>query len=161
MMSGWNVRDRIDSLAVAQADGNTIYAITGGAHETAMSHLFVTVDGGVNWQRGADFADHIRVIILVDDPAHGLTAYAVRDRFGGGHLFRTRDGGQHWIDISGSDPDPNLRLPDLPAYSIVVDPRFAPNVLYVGNDSGVKLNTTLNSLVAATHGRGVWQILLQ
>jgi hypothetical protein len=45
-------------------------------------------------------------------------------------------GGQHWIDISGSDPDPNLRLPDLPAYSIVVDPRFAPNVLYVGNDSG-------------------------
>jgi hypothetical protein len=79
-----------------------------------------------------------------------------------------------------------LRLPDLPAYSIVVDPRFAPNVLYVGNDNGIyvstddgvtwsrfgtglpnaqvadlKLNTALNVLVAATHGRGVWQILLQ
>jgi len=186
MMSGWDVRDRIDSLAVAETNGNTIYALTGGAHETAMSQLFVTVDGGVNWQRGADFADHIRTIILVNDPAHGLTAYAVRDRFGGGHVFRNRDGGQHWIDISGSDPDPNLRLPDLPAYSIVVDPRFTPNVLYIGNDSGVyvstddgvtwlrfrtglpnaqvvdlKLNTTLNLLVAATHGRGVWQILLQ
>src|SRR5262249_30272569 len=142
------------------------------------------LDGGVSWQRRPDFTDHVRAIIV--DRADPLTAYAVRDRFGGGHVFRTRDGGQHWIDISGSDPGPNLRLPDLPASSIVLEPRFTPNVLYVGNDSGVyistddgvtwsrfgiglpnaqvadlKLNTTLNLLVAATHGRGVWQILLQ
>jgi photosystem II stability/assembly factor-like uncharacterized protein len=184
MRNGWNVCDRIDSLAVAAADGKMIYAVTGGAHEAATAHLFVTLDGGVSWQRRPDFTDHVRAIIV--DRVDPRTAYAVRDRFGAGHVFRTSDGGQTWIDISGSDPDPNRRLPDLPAYSIVVDPRFTPNVLYVGNDSGVyistdagvswsrfqtglpnaqvadlKLNTDLNLLVAATHGRVVWQILLQ
>src|SRR5215468_2199748 len=32
LMNGWDVSDRIDNLAIAAADGNTIYAVTGGAH---------------------------------------------------------------------------------------------------------------------------------
>jgi photosystem II stability/assembly factor-like uncharacterized protein len=186
MMNGWDVSDRIDDLAVAAPDGNTIYAVTGGAHAAATAHLFVTFAGGLNWQRRdiPGVTDHFRAILV--DPADRLIAYIVRDRFGGGHVFRTNDGGQTWTDISGSDPDPNNRLPDLPAYSIAVDPRSTPNVLYVGNDSGVyvstdagvtwsrfqtglpnvqvvelKLNTDLNLLIAATHGRGVWEIHLQ
>ena len=185
MMNGWDVSDRIDSLAIAATDGKTIYAVTGGAHADAMVHLFVTFDGALNWQRHdvPAVTDHFGTILV--DQTDCLTAYLVRDRFGGGHLFRTNDGGQSWADISGSNPDPNSRLPDLPAYSIAVDTRFTPNVLYVGNDGGVyvskdagvtwsrfqtglpnvqvvnlKLNTGLGVLAAATHGRGVWEIPL-
>jgi hypothetical protein len=186
LMNGWDVGDRIDNVAVAAADANTIYAVTGGAHDGVTAHVFVTFDGGLSWQRRdiPGVTDHFRAILV--DRTDPRTAYVVRDRFGGGHVFRTRDAGQNWTDISGSDPDPNRRLPDLPTYSMAVDPRVTPNVLYVGNDSGVyistdegvtwsrfqtglpnaqvadlKLNTDLNLLVAATHGRGVWQILLQ
>jgi len=92
-------------------------------------------------------------------------------------VFRTTDGGQSWTDISGD-------LPNLPAYAIALDPRITPNTLYVGTDNGVfastdlgghwsvfraglpnvqvvdlKLNLSLNILAAATHGRGVWEIL--
>ena len=111
-------------------------------------------------------------------PTNGLIAYAVRDRFGGGQVFRTIDGGQSWTDISGDLPDP-------PMYTIAVDPGVIPNVLYVGSDSSVyastdlgthwvrfgtalpngqvidlKLNPALNILAAGTHGRGVWKIPL-
>lgn len=112
------------------------------------------------------------------DPANNQIAYAVRDRFDGGHVFRTTNGGQSWTDISGN-------LPNLPTNTIALDSRATPATLYVGTDDGVyastdlgatwsrfrsglpnaqvielKLNTTLNILAAATHGRGVWEILL-
>jgi photosystem II stability/assembly factor-like uncharacterized protein len=180
-MNGWTVNDRIDSLAVAPSDVNIIYAATGGHSASATGHIFVTFNASADaptWaQRDiAGVTDHFHQLLV--DPTNGLIAYAVRDRFGGGHVFRTIDGGQSWTDISGD-------LPDLPMYTIAVDPRVIPNVLYVGSDSGVyasadlgthwvrfgtalpnvqvidlKLNTALNILVAGTHGRGVWKIPL-
>jgi hypothetical protein len=76
-------------------------------------------------------------------------------------------------------------LPNLPTNTIALDTRATPAALYVGTDDGVyastdqgatwgrfraglpnaqvielKLNTSLNILAAATHGRGVWEILL-
>lgn len=183
MTSGWDTGDRVDTLAVAAADPNTIYAVTGGAHDAAQARLFVTADSGATWERRLGFpvTDHVRAILV--HPTVPATAYVVRDRFGGGHVFRTTDGGRTWTDISGSNSDPSRQLPDLPAYSMAIDTRAAPNILYVGNDSGVyvslddgitwsrfqtglpnaqvvdlKLNTSTNLLVAATHGRGVWQV---
>jgi hypothetical protein len=169
--SGWTVADRIDCLAVAPSDARTVYASAGG-------HLFATTDGGTGWRQtdilGA--ADHFQGLLV--DPANAAIAYAVRDRFGGGHVYRTVDAGLTWADISGD-------LPDLPVHAIAIDPRRVPNTLFVGNDSGVysstnlgiswtrlgaglpnaqvtvlKLNTTLNILAAATHGRGVWELLV-
>jgi len=162
----------IDSLAAAPSDVNTIYASAGG-------HIFVTFDRGGTWQQRdiAGLADpHFRGLLV--DPTNNLIAYAVRDRFGGGHVFRTTDGGQSWTDISGD-------LPDLPTNTMVLDPRASPHVLYVGTDDGVyastdlgahwvrfgmgfpnaqvadlKLNLTLNILAAGMHGRGVWEILV-
>jgi hypothetical protein len=162
----------IDSLAVAPTDGNTIYATAGG-------HIFVTTDRGNSWnQRDVPgVTDHFEALLV--SPFDKLTAYAVRDRFGGGHVFQTTDGGQGWSDISGN-------LPDLPTNAITLDPRFTMNkpvTLYVGTDSGVyasadlgvtwkimatglpnvqvvelALNTDLNILAAAAHGRGMWEI---
>jgi hypothetical protein len=166
---GWTVSSVIDSLATAAADGNTIYASAGG-------HIFVTFDDGSSWQQRdvPGVTDHFQDLQV--DPTDPLTAYAVRDRFGGGHVFKTTDGGLSWTDISGD-------LPDLPTYTLALDPRS--NTLYVGTDDGVyvsvnqgntwsrfgvglphaqvrdlELNTNLQILAAGTHGRGLWEILL-
>jgi hypothetical protein len=114
-----------------------IYAVAGGVHTDATAHLFAAFDDGLNWQRGdvPGVTDYSHTILV--GQAIRLTAYVAQDRFGGGHLFRTNDRGRTWTDISGSDPDPNRRLPDLPTYSIAVDARFTPGVLYVGSDGGV------------------------
>jgi photosystem II stability/assembly factor-like uncharacterized protein len=166
---GWTVSSNVDSLATAAADRNTVYASAGG-------HIFVTFDDGLSWQQRdvPGVSDHFQDLQV--DPADPLTAYAVRDRFGGGHVFKTADGGLHWTDISGD-------LPDLPAFTLALDPRS--NTLYVGMDDGVyvstdqgntwsrfgaglphaqvrdlELNTDLQILAVGTHGRGVWEILV-
>jgi len=81
-----------------------------------------------------------------------------------------------WTDVSGN-------LPDLPAYTLAIDPRTS--TWYVGTDDGVyisadqgtswsrfgaglphsqvrdlELQTGLGILAAGTHGRGLWEILL-
>jgi photosystem II stability/assembly factor-like uncharacterized protein len=169
---GWTSSDNIDSLAAAASDVNTIYASAGG-------RIFVTLDRGATWleRSVAGLANpHFRALAV--EPANSQTAYAVRDRFDGGHVFRTSNGGQSWTDISSN-------LPNLPTNTIALDTRATPAALYVGTDDGVyastdqgatwarfraglpnaqvielKLNMTLNILAAATHGRGVWEILL-
>ncbi|MBI4321056.1 MAG: DUF11 domain-containing protein [Chloroflexi bacterium] len=92
-----------------------------------------------------------------------------------GHVFKTSDGGQSWVDVTGN-------LPDVPVNSLVLDPSF-PNTLYAGTDVGpmvttnggsswaplgtgfpivtvwqLDLNSVTRQLVAATHGRGVWRL---
>jgi photosystem II stability/assembly factor-like uncharacterized protein len=170
-VSGWTISSttHVNSLATAFSDGNTVYASAGG-------HLLVTFDDGATWMQRdiAGVTDHFQDIQI--DPTDKLTAYVVRDRFGGGHVFQTTDGGLTWTDISGD-------LPDLPTYSLALDPRTG--TLYVGNDDGVyfstdqgntwsrfgaglphaqvreiELNTDLQILAAGTHGRGLWEILV-
>jgi hypothetical protein len=169
-VGGWTTTANIDAVQVAPSDVNTVYATAGG-------HIFVTFNRGTTWQQRdlLGLSDHVRALAV--QPTDRMTAYAVRDRFGGGHVFHTLNGGQTWIDISGN-------LPDLPTNSIALDSRTTPTTLYVGTDDGVyvstnlgvqwarygaglpnaqvadlKLNTNLNILAAATHGRGVWEIL--
>jgi photosystem II stability/assembly factor-like uncharacterized protein len=181
-MNGWTATadDTIDSLAAAASDIDTIYASAGG-------HVFVMVGRtsqgkGIWQQRDIAVADPHFARLRVH-PTKASTAYAVRDRFGGGHVFMTTNGGQIWTDISGD-------LPDLPAYSIAVNTAFSPETIYVGNDGGVFSSTDLGAhwvqfqsglpnaqvidlaltpgstpgtpslLAAATHGRGVWEILI-
>lgn len=92
-----------------------------------------------------------------------------------GHVFRTRDGGQTWTDISGN-------LPDTPVNSITLDPSFA-NTLYAATDVGtfvtydggatwgalgsglpavavwqMDLDPSHRVLAAGTHGRGAWRL---
>jgi photosystem II stability/assembly factor-like uncharacterized protein len=170
-VGGWSSNARIDALALAQTDYNVVYASAGG-------HMFVTLDHGATWlQRDVPgFTDHFRALAV--EPLSAQIAYAARDRFGGGHVFLTTNAGQTWQDISGN-------LPDLPANTLAVDRRTTPSTLYVGTDNGVyvstnrgaqwvrfaaglpnvqvvelQLNPAFNILAAATHGRGVWEILV-
>src|SRR5262249_17810746 len=48
-------------------------------------------------------------------PTNPMDAYVAVGGASGGHLFHTIDGGLHWVDVSGN-------LPNVNAYSVVVDP---------------------------------------
>ncbi|MCL1869344.1 MAG: hypothetical protein FWF90_02895 [Promicromonosporaceae bacterium] len=90
---------------------------------------------------------------------------------GVGHVFQTTTGGTSWTDVSGN-------LPDIPANDIVLDGQTlvaASDIgVYTSSDNGStweRLGTNLpnvvvsqilvdpdGTLVAATHGRGIWTI---
>jgi hypothetical protein len=106
-----------------------------------------------------------------------------------GHLFKTTDGGATWKDVSctvANCATPAASdLPNTPLNDVVVDPDLA-GAVYVGTDIGVyqgtcaatctwstlstglprvavlslKLHRASRTLRAATHGRGVWDIVL-
>ena len=115
---------------------------------------------------------------LVVDPTDPNTAYAVFGASGCelGHVYRTRDLGEHWEDLT-------LNLPDLAVTSIALDSDTKPPTVYVSTDLAVfrlqdekagwqpfgrglpaiainKLAWSKRSdtLLAATYGRGVWAI---
>ncbi|MCI0391253.1 MAG: hypothetical protein MOB07_21135 [Acidobacteria bacterium] len=92
-----------------------------------------------------------------------------------GHVFLTNDRGASWTDISGN-------LPDVPVTSVAINPNNT-NTIYIGTDLGVfqtmdggatwirleigmprvatfmvRYHTASNTLVAATHGRGVFRL---
>jgi uncharacterized protein (TIGR03437 family) len=92
-----------------------------------------------------------------------------------GHVFLTESFGGTWTDISGN-------LPDVPVTSAVLDPN-KPSTIYIGTDIGVFMTTDMGrnwvrlgngmprvsvlqlryhlasgSLIAATHGRGVFRL---
>jgi hypothetical protein len=106
-----------------------------------------------------------------------------------GHLFKTTDGGATWKDVSctvANCATPAVTdLPNSPVNDVVVDPDVA-GTLYAATDIGVfqgvctttctwttlstglprvavlslKLHHASRTLRAATHGRGVWDIVL-
>jgi uncharacterized protein (TIGR03437 family) len=94
-----------------------------------------------------------------------------------GHVFMTTDQGATWANISGN-------LPDIPVTSIALDPAL-PNTIFIGTDLGVfqttdggvmwsrlgdglpkvatfmlRYHAASRSIVAATHGRGVFRLQL-
>jgi photosystem II stability/assembly factor-like uncharacterized protein len=65
----------------------------------------------------------------------GATAqviWATSSRFGGGHVFRSVDGGATFKDCTGA-------LPDVPVNAVTVDPQT--NTVYIGTDRGVYRST--------------------
>jgi hypothetical protein len=115
-----------------------------------------------------------------NDPL-GLTVYTIaNDWKGGQHVFASTDGGADFTDITGN-------LPDVPADSVIVV--HNPNMVVVGTDVGVyatllpngantkwfRLGGNMpnamvlqmaydpahNILAAGTHGRGMFEILIE
>lgn len=94
-----------------------------------------------------------------------------------GHVFMTSDQGESWRDISGN-------LPDVPVTSVALDP-YQLGTIYIGTDLGVfvtsdggvnwlrlgegmpkvatfmvRYHAATRSLIAATHGRGMYRLSL-
>ena len=105
-----------------------------------------------------------------------------------GHVFRASNIGSAaptFTEIDGQNGGNTFfSIPDLPTNTVLVDPQ-APEVIFVGADYGVyvspdsghhwfridfnlphsqvymlQYNPTTNGIVAATHGRGMWQLRL-
>ena len=99
-------------------------------------HVNVTFDGGNSWNAiDADLPDRFvsQIIISPQDDQIAYVAfsgYSVLDYTP--HVYKTIDGGQSWLDISGN-------LPDVPVNDIVLTPDN--NYLYVATDTGVWYST--------------------
>jgi hypothetical protein len=170
-LNGWTTSVAMSALAVAKTNANTIYAAAGNS-------LYVTLNHGATWtNRSISGSGNISDLAVSRfDPQ---IAYATHDEFGGGHVFRTIDGGAQWTDISSN-------LPNLPTYTIEINPVYqTPDhaVLYVGTDNGLYVTTNggaswspmaaglphvqvrdveydpaVGILAAGTHGRGLWEL---
>jgi hypothetical protein len=175
-IAGWGTAALIDSVAVSSNE-NIVYASAGG-------HILITYNHGASWIASDPVPAppaNLRFKAIAVDPTNPLIAYVTAANFGdstgGGHVWRTADGGQTWKNISGN-------FPDLPAWSMALNHRgVGSDVIYVGTDSEVfysanlgaswapfgaalpnvqvtdlEFNENLGVLAAATHGRGVWEI---
>lgn len=116
----------------------------------------------------------------------GFSCPGVSGCDGLGHLFFSNNSGASWTKVDGNSA--NEGLPDVPVNDIVIDPEDSTdNTVYLATDSGVyasanatagagatwtvlqtglpnsqvlslRLNAASRTLVAATHGRGAWNI---
>ncbi len=172
----------IRAIAVAPSDSQTVYTGSSGGQ------VFVTtaVDSGdvTTWVNRSKNLPPRFVTQIQVDPAAATTAYVSFSGFTGlvngdtlGHVFRTQDGGNTWLDISGN-------LPNIPVNDMQLDPDV-PGTIYLATDIGVfvtsnagvswqplgtglprivvmglRLHRASRTLRAATHGRGVWDILV-
>ncbi|MFO0843797.1 MAG: autotransporter-associated beta strand repeat-containing protein [Gemmataceae bacterium] len=134
-------------------DPNTIYVLTNFG-------LFVTKNGGSSWARRdaglptsnllntGPYANYGDITV---DPTNRNVAYIVRHVFrdgsSAGQVFRTSNGGQTWVDISGE-------LPDLPAWKVTLNSRNGD--IYLGNDNGVYRLTGAELADGLTGGGFAW-----
>lgn len=154
------------STAPANSGSTVLYAGMAGGLDgggTAAGHVFGTQAGGTaggttvwtDLSAGApvtnDPADAgvfnpggFDVSSVVVDPhdATGKTVYATVMGFAGNgfnapHVYRSVDGGSHWMNISSN-------LPNAPANALAVDPNDA-NTVYVAMDTGVYVTTAVGS----------------
>jgi hypothetical protein len=58
-------------------------------------------------------------------------------------VYRTLNGGTTWTDISGTDGQPTVSLPNIPHHSVVFDIGTSPPAIIVSHDAGV--NVTYNN----------------
>lgn len=172
----------ITAIGPSASDANTVYVAFGNWSYAGFGQgtggVRVTRDGGSSWSEyGVGLADDRYVTDLAVHPYDPDRAYAVVGGFLTGHVFSTTDGGRTWVDRSGN-------LPDLPVNAVLYDPAD-PAGVYVGTDLGVFHSaagggfwTPLDDafpmvavfdlaaqpgtgrLVAATHGRGMFEIAI-
>jgi photosystem II stability/assembly factor-like uncharacterized protein len=112
------------------------------------------------------------------DPTNTQTMYITYAGFGdparpSDNIWKSIDGGMKWINISHT-------LPSVPIYALTIHPH-RPDFIYIGTETGIfasedagqhwsvsnegPVNTAIDdfawdgaTLVAATHGRGLWSI---
>jgi photosystem II stability/assembly factor-like uncharacterized protein len=162
----------IVEVAIAEGSDDIIWLATKSAR------IFKTEDGGVTYTNVTGTSLPQRYLTDIEfDPSHPRTVYLTYSGYGSPHVFKSTDAGGNWSDISNN-------LPDTPANTIQVHPQ-QPTQLFLGTDIGfflsenggqtwqpstngfpttqvvaIVLNTNLNRIYAATHGRGVYSAQL-
>lgn len=172
---------RVSAIAVKSWDSDLVVAGTSSGmiyrSTVATTTTASTLWSGVQPRSGF-------VSSLAFDPYDPTTVYATYAGFGGAHVWKSTDNGTTWNAIDGSGAG---ALPDIPVHAIVVDPTRVGR-LFIGTDLGVLVSTdggaswmqeftgfpnvvtewlaygkdgNGTSLLAFTHGRGVWKVDLE
>jgi photosystem II stability/assembly factor-like uncharacterized protein len=160
------------SLGIAPTDSNTMYS---GSSD---GQLRVTTNGGLNWvSQNAGLPAGRPIPDIVISPSDPMTLYLCVDQSSSGRVFMSSNGGVSWQDITGSLPA------GLRGMTLAVD--FSASVIYLGTDYGVystpdtgvtwtqeainlpnvavynlRIDVGNGLIVAATHGRSMWEALL-
>jgi hypothetical protein len=170
----------ITSIAIDPADSNTVLV------STSNSRLFVTHDDGVTWTDVTPFLLS-PITNLAYDPNNANNVYATVARFGlgagSGDVLQSTDGGKTWTSIFGNLPAGNqvhsvIVLPGASTVYVGTDVGVYSTKLNVvnGQVQWSRYQTGLPNaevtdlefaniggfepvLVAATYGRGAWEIL--
>ena len=167
----------ISTIAVAAGDANAIWVGHNGGqlfrttNGTADAPTWTAVGAGTLPNR---FVTRVRV-----DPTDANTVYATYGGFSGPNVWRTTDGGTSWVSASGSDV---TGLPAAPVRDIAIS-ALDPRTLYAATEVGIfssqdsggtwtvpqdgPANVSVEelfwmgpSLVAVTHGRGLFKTTL-
>jgi len=163
--------------AIAQAKSNSKVLFASWSHlvqsQGGTAIVRRSTDGGVTWSVTAPLPDRFITDIVVKRSASNV-AWVTVSGYDTGHVFLTQNSGATWTNVSGN-------LPNAPVNAITVDTRTSPSTLYVATDVGVfwsidggtswantsvglphsvvtdiRVDLASNTLVAATHGRGVF-----
>ena len=185
--SAWQVLDNghaLSSNSTATVTALSFAPTQGGGYYVGMSdgQVFVSTNSGSTFSEEDTGLPTTPVNSITVSPTNAGTAYILYAAGNGvaAHVFMTNNFGVTWTNISAN-------LPNVAAYSLVVDPNVnidAPNgTLYLANQVGVyysinggqswarlgtglpnvpvvqlQYNSTLQVLVAATLGRGIFTL---
>jgi len=167
----------VTAIAVAPDDSNLVLA---GTNAGVIIRNANALSGSGQWTSATLRAGYVSWLAF--DPVDHNVVYATYSTFGGGHVWRSADGGATWSGIDGAGAG---ALPDVPVHSIVVDPQNRSR-LFIGTDVGIFVTTdggvtwavesgtpnvvtealALNAgsnatqLYAFTYGRGAWRTSL-
>jgi photosystem II stability/assembly factor-like uncharacterized protein len=163
-----DLRNVIVDIAISPVDDREIWTLWSDAK------VFVSQDTGATWQEHSPVSQFRGGVRISAGPIKG-SAYVALSGVEGPRLFRTRNGGIAWADISQD-------LPDIAINQVLADPREAGR-LVVATDAGVALSEndgddwqdfsgdlpravvfdlcldpSSGRLGAATYGRGLWEL---
>ncbi len=130
----------ISTIAVSPSDSNIIYAGTDDGN------LWVSSDYGVTWTLVSETLPRRWITRIVVHPTDSHSAYVtysgLRWRDPQPHIFRTRDLGATWENITAN-------LPDAPVNAFAIDP-VNTSYLFAGTDIGA---------FVSTNGGSSWEVL--
>jgi len=179
-MPGYNQPKPIWDMALCPSDPLVMYVSKQPYPAAAIGNpgeIWRTIDGGLSWSNISTSTlpvstTYINDIAVTENPDK---AYIICTGFvPGKKVFMTENGGQTWVNISGT-------LPNIPATSIIYQEGSPLHDLYIGTDLGVfytndnlsdwqpysdnlpnvvvnelEINYPESKLYAATYGRGIW-----
>ena len=159
----------VSDLAIPPSNTNYMYSVSSNGRAYVCKNLSSNDPAWENISAGLPTRWIADVTCDKDDYQ---TVFIAVSGFGTGHVYKTTDAGASWTNISGD-------LPDIPAGAIIQS-RTDGNLLFVATDLGVYASTnggvnwkrygddmpnavvydmkltTDGTLIAATHGRGMW-----
>lgn len=137
--SGMSPYRRVAMVAGATSSNTTLYAAFAATNSTLLG-IYRSTDSGNNWtqvtspQQAGQTNYNLDIAMDPGDPNTVYYATQANDTNSGGTLFRSRDGGQNWTDLSRGDGSTGGLHAD--THQIVLAPNNG-NILFTGNDGGI------------------------